>query len=133
MALLLDRRAFILGASAAAMSACSPELPPKPTGPKPESDILGDLDGVGIAEKIRTKEFTAAEALETVLARAEWADGHLNFLVSPIFDQARAVAKAPQLDGLFAGVPTLVKDLLNLKGSSYFCGLPRSCHEAKSG
>ncbi len=83
---------------------------------------MGNLDGIGIAEKIRAKEFTAAEALEAVLARAEWADGHLNFLVSPIFDQARAVAKAPQLDGLFAGVPTLVKDLLNLKGAPTFAG-----------
>jgi amidase len=122
MTQLLDRRAFILGASAAALAGCSPKLPAKPTGPKPVSDILGNLDGLGIAEKTRKKEFTAAEALEAVIARAEWADSLLNFLVSPIFDQARSVAKAPLVDGLFAGVPTLVKDLLDLKGAPTLAG-----------
>jgi amidase len=119
---LLDRRAFVLGASAAAIAGCTPDLPAKPAGPKPVSDILGNLDGLGTAEKIRKKEFTAAEALEAVIARAEWADSLLNFLVSPVFDQARSISKAQQADGLFAGVPTLVKDLLDLKGAPTFAG-----------
>ncbi|MDX2234317.1 MAG: amidase, partial [Hyphomonadaceae bacterium] len=81
----------------------------------PAGDVLGDLDALGVAEKIKAGEFTAAEAVEAAIARAQKMQPTLNFLVTDMFERARADAGKP-LTGPFAGVPTLIKDLLDVTG-----------------
>lgn len=81
------------------------------------SDVLGDLDAVGVAESIRDRKFTAAEAAEAAIARAQKLDRELNFLVTDMFERAREQA-AWNPSGVFGGVPTLVKDLLDVAGVS---------------
>lgn len=79
------------------------------------SDALGDLDATGVAARIRAGEITAAEALDAAIARAERVNPELNFIASPTYDYGRQRA-AQTLSGPFAGVPTLIKDLMPVTG-----------------
>ncbi|MGE0532464.1 MAG: amidase [Hyphomonadaceae bacterium] len=79
------------------------------------SDALGDLDATGVAAAVRDGGITAAEAVEAAIARSEALNGELNFIATPLYDYGRARA-AETLSGPFAGVPTLIKDLLPMTG-----------------
>lgn len=110
-----SRRALI--ANAAAMSAmvagCASTETPEPA-PAP-SDALGDSDATGVAARIRAGEITAREALEAAIARSERVNPELNFVATPMFEYGRARA-GERLGGPFAGVPTLIKDLMPMVG-----------------
>ncbi len=67
-------------------------------------------DGLGLAELVAKKEVTASELLELAIARAEAVNPQLNAVIVPMHDIARARAQA-SLEGPFAGVPFLTKDL----------------------
>ncbi len=67
-------------------------------------------DGLGLAELVRSGEVSAAELLEVAIGQAERLNPHLNAIIIPMYELARARAAGP-LDGPFAGVPFLVKDL----------------------
>lgn len=86
-----------------------------------KDDVLGTLDGVGIATRIATGDITASEAVEAAIARAREAHPHLNAMVTETFDLAREQVKNPG-DGPFAGVPTCIKDTDDLKGTPTFFG-----------
>lgn len=79
------------------------------------SDALGDLDATGVASAIRDGGITAAEALEAAIARSERMNPELNFIASPLYEYGRTRA-AETLSGPFAGVPTLIKDLMPMTG-----------------
>ena len=70
----------------------------------------GDYDALGLAELVRGKQVTATELLDAALARAEVVNPKLNAIIIPMHDIARARASGP-LEGPFAGVPFLTKDL----------------------
>jgi amidase len=81
-------------------------------------------DATGLAELIQKKEISAAELLETAIARAEAVNPRINAIIHPLYELARATAQS-NLRGTFAGVPFLIKDLgLELKGSPMRVG----CH-----
>lgn len=65
---------------------------------------------------IRKRQISALEAVDLAIGRAEALQPKLNFLVTPMFERARARAKAGGQTGPFAGVPFLVKDLNDVKG-----------------
>ncbi|HEV2590774.1 MAG TPA: amidase [Gaiellaceae bacterium] len=68
-----------------------------------------------LAAQIRAGELSALEAVETAIDRAEAENPRLNFLVTECY--ARAVERARGLlEGPFAGVPMLVKDLTETAG-----------------
>ncbi|MBX3274991.1 MAG: amidase [Sandaracinaceae bacterium] len=68
-------------------------------------------DGLGLAELVRRGEVSPAELLDEAIARAERVNPRVNAIVIEMFDEARRrVAKDP-LEGPFAGVPFLLKDL----------------------
>jgi amidase len=106
----LSRRALMANAAAvsalAGLSACARTAP---------ADALGDLDATGLAEAIRNGETTAAAALDAAIARAERVNPELNFIASAAYDYGRERA-GQTLSGPFAGVPTLIKDLLPVAG-----------------
>jgi amidase len=85
------------------------KAPAKPSVP------LDDLDAVGTATAIRSGALSVRDAVEAAIARAQALEPRLNAIVTEAWDLARARAKAP-LDGPFAGVPTFVKDLDDLRG-----------------
>ncbi|MGH8631331.1 MAG: amidase family protein, partial [Burkholderiales bacterium] len=67
-------------------------------------------DALGLAELVRTRQVSAAELLEAAIARSDAVNGKLNAIVIPMHEIARARA-LKRLDGPFAGVPFLTKDL----------------------
>ncbi|MCC6929831.1 MAG: amidase [Gemmatimonadaceae bacterium] len=72
------------------------------------------MDSLALAHLIRTRQLSAAEAVDAAIARIEQLNPQLNAVVYPMFDQARQLASRPLADPAapFAGVPFLIKDLL---------------------
>jgi amidase len=79
-------------------------------------DALGDLDAVGLVDAIRSGRVGRAEVVEAAIARTEAVNPALNGLAYQAFDRARAQAQAPARDGFFSGVPTFVKDNVDVGG-----------------
>src|SRR6478735_9040338 len=78
-------------------------------------DALGDLDTVGLVARIQSGAVSVTEVVEAAIARAERVDPVLNAIAYPAFDRARAEARSPR-GGFFAGVPTFVKDNVDVAG-----------------
>lgn len=76
------------------------------------TDLLTDLDATAIATHIRNGDFTTQEVLDCVRLRAEQVEPHINAITASDFD--RKAQSAGQ--GVFAGVPTFIKDLVKVKG-----------------
>lgn len=122
----MDRRKFLMGTAATAalsgVAACAPEAEEVDTDDTQSSKGLGNenkgtaLDGLGLAAEIRSGRISATDAALTSIANIEKLNGSINAVVTPIFDQALAKADAGLGDGPFAGVPILLKDLLDYKG-----------------
>ncbi|OBG62511.1 amidase [Mycobacterium sp. E3339] len=76
-------------------------------------DALGDLDAVGLAHAIQAGWVSRAEVVEAAIARTEAVDPVLNGLAYAAFQQARTAAPA---QGFFDGVPTFLKDNVDIAG-----------------
>ncbi|OCB55756.1 amidase [Mycobacterium malmoense] len=77
-------------------------------------DALGDLDAVGLAHAIQAGWVSRAEVIEAAIARTEAVDPVLNGLAYAAFQQARTAGAAAT--GFFDGVPTFVKDNVDVAG-----------------
>jgi amidase len=75
-------------------------------------DALGEHDAVGLAEAIRRREVGAAEAARDAVARVRAVEARLN-AVEVHMD---APASDREAGGVFAGVPTFVKDNTDYRG-----------------
>lgn len=111
----VSRRALMANAAAMSGMLAACQSTPPPQASSNAADALGDLDATGVAARVRSGEITAAEALEAAIARSERVNGQLNFVATPLYAYGRARA-AERLSGPFAGVPTLIKDLLPMTG-----------------
>ncbi|HEY6577850.1 MAG TPA: amidase family protein [Rhizomicrobium sp.] len=69
-------------------------------------------DGLGLAALVRQNDVSPAELVETAIARAEAVNPQLNFMVYRDFERARAAAQRAPREGVFAGVPFFLKDIL---------------------
>ena len=78
-------------------------------------DALGDLDATGVASAIESGDISAVEAVDAAIARAGAVNARLNAIETPDFDRARLRAHSPGV-GVFAGVPTFVKDNTDVAG-----------------
>lgn len=78
-------------------------------------DLLGDLDAVALADLVRRGEVSAAELAEAAIARVERVNGSLNAVQVADYQQARQRA-AGNASGVFAGVPTFIKDNTDIAG-----------------
>ena len=70
-----------------------------------------ESDALRLAELVRSKAVTPAELTEVAISLIEQLDPKLNAIVIRAFDEARARAALPFGDGLFAGVPYLLKNI----------------------
>ncbi|MGB0921161.1 MAG: amidase [Alphaproteobacteria bacterium] len=70
-----------------------------------------EYDGLALAKMVRDKDVSALELVEAAIARIEKHNPALNAVVYKAYDEARAAAQEEIGDGLFAGVPFLMKDL----------------------
>jgi amidase len=88
-------------------------------------DALGDLDAVGLADAIRAGRVGRADVVEAAIERAEALNPHLNALAYRAFDEARAAtarADSGYCRGFFEGVPTLIKDNIDVAGQPTMSG-----------
>jgi amidase len=78
-------------------------------------DVLADHDGIALAALIRAGDITRREVVEAALARAERVEGALHAIA--VLDAQRALSStAHPAPGPFSGVPTLVKDNVDVAG-----------------
>jgi amidase len=78
-------------------------------------DALGDLDAVGLIAALAAGHVSIPEVVEAAITRTEQVAPTLNALAIDCFDRARAEAAEPR-GGWFAGVPTFLKDNVDLAG-----------------
>jgi amidase len=75
------------------------------------TDDLARLDATAQAELVREGEASAAELAEAAIARIEAANGEVNAVIHPLFEEGLEAAHGELPDGPFKGVPFLLKDL----------------------
>jgi amidase len=80
-----------------------------------------DLDGVGLAQLVKSRALAPLELLEAAICRIEERNPTLNAVIMTMFDEARRAAQEVDINAPFAGVPFLVKDML-----SSVAGVPTS-------
>ncbi|WOC12699.1 amidase [Gordonia sp. MP11Mi] len=78
-------------------------------------DALGDLDALGVAERIAVGEVSATEALDAALARLDRIEPRLSAIAFDDRERARTRA-AGEFHGVFAGVPSAIKNNTDLAG-----------------
>jgi Asp-tRNA(Asn)/Glu-tRNA(Gln) amidotransferase A subunit family amidase len=83
-----------------------------------------NYDALGLAALVRRREVRAEELLEAAVARVEARNPTVNAVVMKLYDYGRQAIAAGLPDGLFTGVPFLLKDL-----SASLAGVPttRAC------
>src|SRR5262249_52270578 len=79
-----------------------------------KAEEYGRHDALGLADLVRRGEVSATEVCDAAIARIETLNPTLNAVISRRFDQARAEARSvtPEPDRPFAGVPVLLKGLV---------------------
>ena len=117
----ISRRRFLASSSAALLGAltCPPTQAIANSAPGQDHrplDAFTEYDALGLARLIRTKELPPAELVEIVIRRIEVLDPVLNFMTTRAFERARAKANTISIDSRFAGVPILMKDMIDVGG-----------------
>jgi amidase len=74
---------------------------------------FGNYDALGLAGLVKRKEVTPLELVEETINRIEKINPKLNAVTIPMYEEARKTAQKPLPDGIFTGVPFLIKDLLS--------------------
>lgn len=82
-------------------------------------DALRDLDAVGVAAAIGSGEVTPHDVVEAAIARVERVDPQLNAVAFRCFERARTQLLR---SGPFTGVPTFLKDNIDVRGLPTCCG-----------
>lgn len=115
----VDRRSFI-GATLAGLTAAATS--PAMSGILQE-DILGCFDATELGRMVNSGAVTALELVDAAIRRIEVLDPHMNALSACGFEQARRRAATYVPDGAsFAGVPFLLKDVLEYPGLPHESG-----------
>ncbi|NYG53720.1 amidase [Nocardioides perillae] len=78
-------------------------------------DALGEHDAVGLVAELRAGRVSVPEVVEAAVARTASVADALGALAHTAYDRARVEARDPR-GGFFAGVPTVVKDNVDVAG-----------------
>ena len=79
-------------------------------------DEFIDFDATGLAELIKKKEVTPSELVDVFIRRIETINPLINCIATPTFERARKRAKEISGESVFAGVPSLIKDMVDVGG-----------------
>lgn len=77
-------------------------------------DALGDLDAVGLVAALHAGQVSVRDVVDAAIARVEAISPQLGAVACVAFDRARAEARDPR-GGFFAGVPTFLKDNVDVQ------------------
>ncbi|MCW2798019.1 amidase [Nocardioides sp.] len=77
-------------------------------------DALADLDAVGLVAALHARQVSVRDVVDAAIARVEKVNPQLNAVAYAAYDRARAEAKNPR-GGFFAGVPTFIKDNVDVQ------------------
>lgn len=80
------------------------------------NDVLGDHDAVALAALVQRGELSAIEVAQAAIARARAVADRLNAIEIATYDEALAQTHLPAKPGVFAAVPTFIKDNADLEG-----------------
>jgi amidase len=86
----------------------------------PRFPEYADYDALGLAALVREKKVSSLELVEAAIERMDLVDGRIQAIASRLDESARAAAGAPVAAGPFAGVPFLVKDLVQTVAGAPF-------------
>lgn len=87
-------------------------------------------DALSLADLVRRREITPLELVEACIERIERVDGRISAVVARLYERAREEAKGPLGDGAFAGVPFLLKDLVQpVAGAPFMRGSRFHAHD----
>ncbi len=111
----LTRRGLLAGLIGAAVSISSCGLPARRQMPSPLDEFV-QHDALALAELVRTRQIPARELIEIAIHRIEIMDGKLNAVTTRAFDRALDRVTTVPPSSTFAGVPTLVKDMIDVAG-----------------
>jgi amidase len=75
-------------------------------------DELIGYDALALSELIKDGEVKPIELVELTIQRIEHVNLKLNAVIHKLYDQAREIAEKRRPEGLFGGVPFLLKDLI---------------------
>ncbi|MCW2539869.1 MAG: Amidase, partial [Frankiales bacterium] len=93
-------------------------------------DALTDLDATGLVAALAAGEVSVPEVVDAAIARTQQVDPALGAVAHAAYDRARDEARHPR-GGWFAGIPTFVKDNVDVAGmptqhgSDAFTGAPQ--------
>ncbi len=80
-----------------------------------DDDALGTHDAVALTDLLKRRSVSSAELVEAAITRAERVDGVLAAIQLRDYVKART-ATALRHDGIFAGIPSFIKDNTNIAG-----------------
>ncbi|HRP68767.1 MAG TPA: amidase family protein, partial [Turneriella sp.] len=80
------------------------------------NDVLGERDATALAHLIKRREVSALEVAKAAVERAERVNTALHAVELPTYEQALRDAVNPPAAGIFAGVPTFIKDNADVSG-----------------
>jgi amidase len=110
----ISRRSFLKSTAATALAAGAYGAGLRPALAAPD---LARMDALAQAELVRNGELTALDLVNAAIERIGQVNGQVNAVVTEFYDRAREEARGDLPQGPFTGVPNLVKDLDNLKGT----------------
>lgn len=73
--------------------------------------VYKNYDGLGLAELVKKKDLQPKEVLAEAIKMIEHHNPKLNAVINKFYDMAEAMVGKVDLNGTFAGVPMLVKDI----------------------
>lgn len=89
----------------------------KPLQASPKrSDEFIDYDALGMAELIKAGQISAREAVEITIRRIEAVEPIVNAVTTRTYERAFEKAETISMDTTFAGVPILIKDMIDVGG-----------------
>lgn len=81
-------------------------------------DVIARHDAVGLAELVRTKAVSVEEVIAAAIERCQFVNPRIAAVAEADFERALSKAKSAPIDtpGAFHGVPTFIKDLIDVEG-----------------
>lgn len=115
-----DRREFLNTIAGGLLGSIAAPLYSRGEGvvspPLRQIDELVDFDALGLAQLLKKREISIKELAEVVIRRIEAIEPIINAITTRTFDRARTRAETIPLDSTFAGVPILIKDMIDVGG-----------------